>query len=129
MTVPNYGLASTLTHGAGVAWPGAERDDVFVSIGSETAKAIVKDQIASRSAGEGARPGGAVWSKRGNERLEHAALFELFGKRAMLVIKDDAGGGLQKDTIFIRDLFEPPNENTAGFVEHLGFLAGGDQSP
>src|SRR6476646_1924709 len=60
-------------------------------------------------------------------RLEYAALFELFQERAVLVIEDDAGGGLEKNTIVIRDLLETANENAAGFIEHLRFAAGCDQ--
>ena len=45
----------------------------------------------------------------------------------MLVIEDNAGGRLEKNTIVIRDLLETANENAAGFIEHLRFAAGGDQ--
>ena len=45
----------------------------------------------------------------------------------MLVIEDNAGGGLEKNTIVIRDLLETANKNAAGFIEHLRFAAGCDQ--
>ena len=98
-----------------------------MAIRSETAKAVAKNEVTRRRRRRSLDPGRAARSQCGHRRLEHAALFELFQERAVLVIEDNAGSGLKKNTIVIRDLLETANENAAGFIEHLRFAAGCDQ--
>src|SRR5437773_10840181 len=102
-------------------------DNVFVAIGSETAEGVVKNEIARRRRRRRLNASSAAGIECGDGRLEHTAVFELFQERAVLVIEDNAGGGLEKNTIVIRDLLETANENAARFVEHLRFAAGRDQ--
>src|SRR5205814_7502512 len=95
--------------------------------GSETAEAVVKNWITPRRRRRRLNPGRAAGIECGDGWLEHAAVFELFQERAVLVIEDNAGGRLEKNTIVIRDLLETSNKNAAGFIEHLRFAAGCDQ--
>src|SRR5207244_4008382 len=73
------------------------------------------------------KPRGAAANEGGDGRVEYAAVFELFQERAVLVIEDNAGGRLEKNTIVIRNLLETANENAARFIEHLRFAAGRDE--
>src|SRR4029077_4271967 len=99
---------------------------VFVAIGSETSKAVAKNEVARRRRRRRLDACRAAGIECGDGRLEHPAVFELCQKRAVLVIEDNARGRLEKNRIVIRELLETANENAAGFIEHLRFVAGCD---
>src|SRR5690348_14680107 len=88
-----------------------------MAIGSETTETIVKNEVTPRRRRRRLHPGHAAGIECGNRWFEHAAVFELFQKRAVLVIENNTGGGLEKNAIFIRDLLETANENAARFIK------------
>ena len=127
--MPNCGLASTLTQGAGVASPGARRDDVFAAVGREAAEVVAEDEFAG---GLATRSRLAAMRARRHEardlHLGRAAAHHLLHEAAATVGDDRARHRLQQDAILVGDLLRAPHEDAARPVHHVRFDAGGDQS-
>ena len=41
----------------------------------------------------------------------------------MFVVQDDPRGGLQQQTVLIGNLFEAPDKDAAGLIQHLRFAS------
>ena len=55
-------------------------------------------------------------------------MFELLRQRSLLIVENDACGGLQQHAIIVRDLFESPDEDATRLVEQLRFNSRRDQT-
>ena len=124
---PKFRIGQHVDPGRGRHLASRERDDILVAVARETAETIVENQIARRRWRGSVDPRRPARRERWHQRLEHTALFELLDERAMLVIEHDASSGLEEEPVVVRDLFQSPNENAAGLVQHLRLTPGGDQ--
>ena len=127
--MPNCGLAITLTHGAGVVWPGREDHDVLAAVAAEAAQAVEKRQIAR----SGSRPGiaGLEAASRGLRAGSSTSVrprrSTCSGSVPASSMQDHAGHGLQQRPILFRHLLAAAHEDAAGLVHQRRFRAGGDE--
>ncbi len=109
---------------------GPLRNDVFATVGGESAQSVEQDQIAARRR-NGRRGCRALAAAR--HQLRHAHFrkltpVKLFGQRSPVVRNDNSRNRLEQNTVLAGDMLHRPHENAARPIDHAGLDARGDQS-
>ena len=127
-TVPIWGLASTLAHGAGVVCPGASEITYSRPSGVNPPRPLKKTR--SRGAGADVVAGSIdrVGDEARNLALDRRPPLDLLGQGLGAVGEDHPRDRLQQHPVFLRQLFAAPHEDPAGLVHPVRFRARGDQA-
>src|SRR5688572_6303769 len=98
-----------------------------MSVTSEAPQPVLECQFTfrKRTCGLGGRSARGRQSRDGG--LRKTPLLQLLAQGAVLVAHNDPRDRLQKYAVFLWDLLEATNENTAGFFQHLRAKAGRNQ--
>ena len=106
---------------------GLKSNDIFMAVPAEPAQAVGKNQIARRKRSSRVREPAMRGCQGRNQRLQYAAMRQLFLQASLLIVQNNSRRGLQQHAVIVGNLFEAPDEDAARFVQHLRLNAGGNQ--